>query len=97
VKHWWKRGRLLGRVTEGRVRKRVAVPIEVVEFYLRYFRLPTRRDLYETGALSRSFLMELRGPDGGLCDLEQDDGAATGAAGAGAASESGRLLLLPSP
>ena len=39
VKHWWKEGRLIGRVTEGATRPRVVVPIEVLNFYLRYFRL----------------------------------------------------------
>jgi hypothetical protein len=97
VRFWWKTGRLLGRHTQGRSRKRVTVPIEVVEFYLRYFRLPTRLDLYEAGALSRSFLLELRGPDGGLCDVIEEQDAAAAAAATGAASESGRLLLLPSP
>jgi hypothetical protein len=88
VKHWWKRDRLLGRVTQGRGRRRIMVPIEVVQYYLRYFRLPTRLDLYKTGTLSRRFLLELEGPDGGLSELEQQDGAA---------SESGALLTRPSP
>ena len=69
VRHWWKKGRLLGRSTEGRTRRRVCVPIEVVEFYLRYFRLPTRLELFETGELSEAFLLELSGPDGGLSEL----------------------------
>lgn len=73
VRHWWKRGRLLGRHTEGRMRKRVTVPIEVVDFYLRYFRLPTRLDLYQAGVLSRTFLLELSGPDGGLGELEAQE------------------------
>ena len=70
VRHWWKRGRLVGRLTGGSIRKRVTVPIEVVEFYLRHLRLPTRMDLYETGALTRPYLLDLRGPDGGLSELE---------------------------
>jgi len=69
VRHWWKKGRLLGRLTEGRTRRRVTVPIEVVEYYLRYFRLPTRLELYETGELSEAFLKDLNGPDGGLAEL----------------------------
>jgi hypothetical protein len=46
----------------------VLVPIEVVEFYLRYFRLPTKRDLFDAGVFSREFLLELMGPDGGLSE-----------------------------
>ena len=69
VRYWWKRGRLVGRLTGGSVRKRVTVPIEVVEFYLRHHRLPTRMELYETGVLTRPYLLELRGPDGGLSEL----------------------------
>ena len=69
VKHWWKEGRIIGRVTEGATRSRVVVPIEVVNFYLRYFRLPSKRDLFELGALTREYLLELGGPDGGLSEL----------------------------
>ena len=90
VRHWWKKGRLLGRLTEGKTRKRVTVPIEVVEFYLRYFRLPTRLDLYEAGGLSEAFLRELTGPDGGLCEVGV--GAASSAKGGDGA---GRLRLVP--
>ena len=72
VKSWWKRGHLLGRATEGSARTRVVIPIEVVEFYLRYFRLPNKLDLYRCGALSRGFLSELSGPDGGLSELEDE-------------------------
>jgi hypothetical protein len=70
VKHWWKEGHLIGRVTGGDRRPRVVVPIEVVEFYLRYFRLPTKLDLYELEALTHEYLLELAGPDGGLREVE---------------------------
>jgi hypothetical protein len=73
VKHWWKEGQLIGRVTEGATRPRVVVPIEVLNFYLRYFRLPSKRDLFELGALSRAYLLELRGPDGGLLEVDAGD------------------------
>jgi hypothetical protein len=72
VKHWWKEGRLIGRVTEGATRPRVVVPIEVLNFYLRYFRLPSKRELFELGALTREYLLELGGPDGGLRELGQE-------------------------
>ncbi len=74
VKHWWKEGRLIGRVTEGATRPRVVVPVEVVDFYLRYFRLPTKLDLFEVGALTREYLLELGGPDGGLSELGRGAG-----------------------
>src|SRR5690606_29182783 len=72
VKRWWLDGRLVGRQSEGTMRPRVVVPVEVVEFYLRYFRLPSRLDLHNVGALSRDFLLELGGPDGGLSERGQD-------------------------
>lgn len=68
VKRWWKEGRFVGRTSED-PQARVVVPVEVVEFYLRYFRLPTKLELFEAGVLSREFLAELGGPDGGLCEL----------------------------
>jgi len=75
VKCWWKRGHLLGRASEGHARTRVVVPVEVVDFYLRYFRLPTKLDLFQCGALSRDFLLELSGPDGGLHELSEEAAA----------------------
>ena len=72
IKRWWQQGRLVGRVTDGPGRSRVAVPVEVAEFYLRYFRLPTKMDLLAMGVLSKEFLLELEGPDGGLLDERSD-------------------------
>ena len=97
TKHWWRSGHLVGRLTEGRVRRRVTIPIEVVEFYLRYHRLPSKLDLYQADVLSREYLLELSGPDGGLAEHREPNKAAAMGARAGAASESGRLLLLRSP
>lgn len=71
VKRWWKEGRFVGRVS-GDPQPRVVVPVEVVDFYLRHIRLPSKLELFETGALSREFLLEFGGPDGGLCELRQD-------------------------
>lgn len=71
AKRWWLEGRLIGRTSAG-PQARVVVPAEVADFYLRYFRLPTKLDLFELGALSREFLVELCGPDGGLSELEAD-------------------------
>ena len=68
VKHWWWSNRLLGRATQ-ESRRRVLVPIEVVEFYLRHHRLPTKLDLYQADVLGREYLLELGGPDGGLAEL----------------------------
>lgn len=70
TKRWWLDGRLIGRTCKSRV----MIPVEVVEFYLRYFRLPTKRELFEAKALSREFLLELSGPDGGLLELVADAG-----------------------
>jgi len=68
VKRWWKEGRFVGRTSDD-PQPRVVVPVEVVDFYLRHFRLPTKLELFEAGALSCEFLLELGGPDGGLCEL----------------------------
>ena len=70
VRHWWAEGRLIGRLSAGETRSRVVVPVEVVEFYLRFCRLPTKLDLLELDALTHEFLLELGGPDGGLCEVE---------------------------
>ena len=75
AKRWWLEGRLVGRTSEG-PQARVVVPAEVADFYLRYFRLPTKLDLLECGALSREFLLELSGPDGGLTEREYEATAA---------------------
>ena len=91
VKHWWWRNRLLGRTTHGESRRRVVVPIEVVEFYLRFHRLPTKLELHEAGVLSREYLRSLSGPDGGLSE-QLDEGPVALAA---SASESGRLSFAP--
>ncbi len=72
VRYWWREGRLIGRMTEGAARPRVAIPVEVLEFYLHYARLPTKLELYEADALTREFLLELNGPDGGFSELEPD-------------------------
>ncbi len=37
----------------------MVVPVEVVDFYLRHIRLPSKLELFETGALSREFLLYL--------------------------------------
>lgn len=90
TKRWWLEGRLLGRPAQGTDRPRVIIPVEVVDFYLRYFRLPTKLELFEAGALNREFLLELTGPDGGLSELrEASEGAAGVAAPSCAAAESG--------
>ena len=96
AKHWWREGYLVGRLAAGggpRGRKRITVPIEVVDFYLRYHRLPTKMELYESGALTMEYLLEAQGPDGGLEELahqgrrEKKDGGA---------SKGGTLRLVPS-
>ena len=69
AKRWWLDGRLVGRTSSGRV----VIPVEVVDFYLRYFRLPTKRELFDAEVLSREFLLELNGPDGGLSELADDE------------------------
>ena len=79
VKRWWKEGRFVGRISAD-PQARVVVPVEVVDFYLRYFRLPTKAELFDVGALSREFLLELVGPDGGLCELGRDVAAGDGTA-----------------
>ena len=66
VRHWWWKNRLIGQLSQGESRKRVVVPVEVVEFYLRHHRLPTKLELVEAGELSPAYLLELSGPDGGL-------------------------------
>ena len=68
AKRWWHEGRLLGCIATRGTRSRVLVPIEVVDFYLRYRQLPTKRDLFEAGVLTREFLLDLTGPDGGLTE-----------------------------
>ena len=72
IKRWWQQGRLVGRVTDGPGLGRVVVPVEVADFFLRYFRLPTKLDLLAMGVLSKEFLLELDGPDGGLLDERSD-------------------------
>lgn len=69
AKRWWLQGRLIGRLASCGARQRVVVPVEVVDYYLRYFELPTKRDLFVAGVLDRDFLLELSGPDGGLSEL----------------------------
>jgi hypothetical protein len=69
AKRWWLEGRLIGRSSVGKTQSRIVIPVEVVDFYLRYFRLPTKLELFETGVLTREFLLELSGPDGGLREL----------------------------
>lgn len=79
AKRWWLNGLLIGR-NSGGPQARVLIPVEVVEFYLRYFRLPTKLELFECGALSWEFLADLNGPDGGLREVPRDsrgDAAAT--------------------
>ncbi len=71
VRRWWLEGRLVGRMS-GDPQPRVVVPVEVVDFYLRYIRLPTKLELFEAGTLTREFLLELGGPDGGLFELKPD-------------------------
>jgi len=66
AKRWWLQGRLVGRSVVRGSRRRVVVPIEVVDFYLVHLQLPTKRDLYVAGMLGREFLATLSGPDGGL-------------------------------
>ena len=85
VRYWWKQGRLLGRHTQDR-RKRVMVPIEVVEFFLRFHRLPTKLELFEVEALSRTYLLELSGPDGGLTELAEPSSATSGSFSTSAAT-----------
>ena len=74
AKRWWYEGRLIGCVAMRTTRSRVLVPIEVVEFYLRYLELPTKLDLFEARVLSKEFLLELTGPDGGLSERGADAG-----------------------
>ena len=69
MKHWWREGYLVGRLASGggpRGRKRITVPVEVIDFYLRYHRLPNKRELFEAGLLTMEYLLETQGPDGGL-------------------------------
>ena len=77
AKRWWSKGRLIGRAVVRVTRRRVVIPIEVVDFYLQHFRLPTKLELFETQALSREFLLGLDGPDGGLGALVDTDEHAT--------------------
>ena len=69
AKRWWRSGLLVGGKRQGMQRARVIIPIEVVEFHALHLRLPTKRELFESGALTREFLLELHGPDGGLSSL----------------------------
>ena len=99
VKHWWREGYLVARLTAGggpRGRKRVTVPVEVVDFYLRYHRLPTKLELFEAGVLSLAYLLEARGPDGGLGDEVLAGRAAQSGTQDVGASKSGTLRLVPS-
>jgi len=52
-------------------RGRVMVPVEAVEFCLRYHSLPTKRELYDAGVLNRGYLADLIGPDGGLAEASE--------------------------
>lgn len=90
ARSWWKTGLLVGKMSEGDARARVVIPVEVLDYYLRYFRLPTKLELFRCGALSRDFLLELGGPDGGLSELE-DEVAARGVVNSGVVIPSGRV------